>query len=728
VSDDSVQVKFGTQIDGLVAGIDAAKAQIEGITAPIDGIKSAFAGLADVIGVSFAINKITEFADRFAELGEQIDRTSKITGVSTGDIQAFSLAVKMAGGDSDTAAMTLNILQKNIGAAISAAGPARTAFENMGISLAQLKTTDVVTLLFEIKQRMDEAGTSAEQSALKQEYLRAVAGRSAAQFLALGLSLEQVKKIAAETGYTMSPQMVGQAKRLADQTHELDAAWVGLSNTLGSIIAPAYEAMISKTKGLIESTTNLMSIFTVKGGSPAIGFFDALSKLKTNPQTGGSSGTWGTGQDLGEGQFGPPAPPKPLPELDTSSGGSDARDQVAREESNTQVELSKLAFEQIAQDQDALVAQFKETEADKVQALIAATELMVQTQQKALDDEAKSYDEDSVAFKQVQDKKTILAAQSDLEISRLNEQLAVAQAKQYQESLAPWKQLMGDMGGALDQMISGVLTGTQSLKEVMLRAWSDMAIKFTEVMAKMTAEYLAFKATQTGTNTASGILGFGTVNPFSALGGASGGGANAATQALTTAITGNTASTLTNTGGILQEVESGLKWIAQTLGLTTATTAQVTASTAATTATTANATATTGLIPALAALTAAIWADVGASSGGFLGAVTAAGSAGVAGASIASLDVGAWNIPQNGLAFLHAGEMVIPANAAQTFRAGSTNVGSGAGGTMNMNISLSAIDTQSGMSFLQSNAVNLGNIIAQQVRNGHTGLVNAVKS
>ena len=47
---------------------------------------------------------------------------------------------------------------------------------------------------------------------------------------------------------------------------------------------------------------------------------------------------------------------------------------------------------------------------------------------------------------------------------------------------------------------------------------------------------------------------------------------------------------------------------------------------------------------------------------------------------------------------------------------------------MNVNISLSAIDAQSGASFLQSNAGNIATIVAGAIRNGHSGLMNAVKN
>jgi hypothetical protein len=691
--DSDVQVKFGAAIDGLIAGIDESKAQL-----------GSFATAAEAAIGAIGVDKLAEATSRFAELGEQVQRTARITGESTDQIQLFNAAMVLSGGDAEGAATTLSILQKNIGDAISKAGPARSAFEGMGFSLQQLKTTDIVTLLFQIKERLDEAGGSAEQAALKMEYMRTVAGRSGAQFLALKGSLDEIKKIVDETGVSMSPEMVQHATELEEHLHTLGMAFTGLSNSIIDEAAPALSSFTERLQHALEGYTAFINYAKQNGLGSAAGvglaglYLQGTFDQKATPGAG-ATGSWGTPAQQNAvtypEQFGPQQP-QPLPPLDTGTD-SDTRDQAAKEAINTQIALSHLAFEQISQDQTSLVAQFKETEADKVQALIAATELMVETEQATLDQEAAGYAQDSLAFQQVQDKKQVLAAQAALEISKLNEQLVEAQKKQYEEELAPWKSLMGDMGGAFDTMVNGILSGQQSWKQALSRSFDDLLIKFMEVMARMTAEYLAFKATQTGASTASGILGFGTTNPFAALSGA--GGQAAAETANTTALTALTAN--------MTALEAAL-------GIST------TATTTNATITGTSATVIGGLsVPVVANTTAtlantvATWAGAGSSGAGSIfgigGAATAVG--------IAAMDVGAWSIPSNGLAFLHAGEMVIPANEAQSFRAGQTNLGgatTGSSGPITFNIN--AIDTQTGASFLKNNASTIASVIASQSR------------
>lgn len=79
---------------------------------------------------------------------------------------------------------------------------------------------------------------------------------------------------------------------------------------------------------------------------------------------------------------------------------------------------------------------------------------------------------------------------------------------------------------------------------------------------------------------------------------------------------------------------------------------------------------------------------------------------------LVSLDVGAWSVPQNMPAYLHAGEMVVPQNFASGLREGT-----GFGGGDNYTINISAIDTQTGAQFLKNNAAVIAQTLSQQARN-----------
>jgi hypothetical protein len=727
--DSDVQVRFGAQIEGLVAGIESAKASISSITAPINSVVSAFSEMKEVLIAAFAIDQAAEFVDRITEVGEQILRGTQMTGLSAEEFQTLQYAMRVTGGEAGNLGVTIDRLERNIALARGGSGQAVQAFATLGVSMDDLKNKTP----YQIIEQIADGFHNLKDPILAAAAATEVGSRGFAQMLpALKAGSEGLKEFGEtfkNTGAYLNDTQAGAFAATHESLVQLQTSVEGTGVQLVRLLKPAIDLTVTALTELVQWLNKviggLADLVTILEGTVLLGFAKCIEmvdkfgveaglvvdKLKIAWQalgrtiqdvTSGSlsevASEWTIAQaqmDVATKKAGASLAGytkqyedlraqiaqatgaltnfwSALGEKNGEAGGGgalntgkekDTRDQFAREATNTQVELSKLAFQQIEQDQTALVNQFKESEADKVQALIAATELMVQTEQDALDKEASLYEEDSIAYQQVQDKKKILAAQAALEISKLNEQLVAAQKRQYEAELAPWKQLMSDMGGAFDTMINGILQGTARWKQQVARGFDDLFIKFAEVISKMIAEWAVFEATS-----GAGILGFGTTNPFSALSGVGG----SATQAVS--LTANT-----------------------------------TAVTADTTAVTAN--------------TAALVANTGAQGGSAIGGI------GAAAGFLGFFDNGSWNLPSNGLAFLHAGEMVIPAQQAGQIRSGAASIGgsSGGGSPINISLNLSAIDSQTGTQFLLNNMPAIASGIATQIRNNNSSLSAAMR-
>ena len=70
------------------------------------------------------------------------------------------------------------------------------------------------------------------------------------------------------------------------------------------------------------------------------------------------------------------------------------------------------------------------------------------------------------------------------------------------------------------------------------------------------------------------------------------------------------------------------------------------------------------------------------------------------------------HIKKNTLAYLHAGEMVVPQPFADSLR----NAGGVGGGGDSYSITINAIDTQTGAQFLKNNAATIATALSGQVR------------
>jgi hypothetical protein len=130
----------------------------------------------------------------------------------------------------------------------------------------------------------------------------------------------------------------------------------------------------------------------------------------------------------------------------------------------------------------------------------------------------------------------------------------------------------------------------------------------------------------------------------------------------------------------------------------------------------------------------AIFGAGSSAGGGLLGVVGglfggAAAGGGVAGdaadaGTLAMFQAGAWSIPRDMIAVVHAGEMILPADVAATARGGGTVPGfpggqaAAPGGTgFNLNVSVQALDAAGVAQWANANAKTLATTIAKYMGN-----------
>ncbi len=184
-------------------------------------------------------------------------------------------------------------------------------------------------------------------------------------------------------------------------------------------------------------------------------------------------------------------------------------------------------------------------------------------------------------------------------------------------------------------------------------------------------------------------------------------------------------------------------WLAGVAAQTASTTAGETAKTAAVTAGVAARTGaqSAGTVASAAGTISAVLKSIAASAGetfagifGFLSPVLGPAAAGPAaageatvlavGGGLASFAQGAWKLPSDMIAQVHAGEMIVPSGPAQAFR---DLAGGGVGNTVNVrhavNFNVSAMDSQRVRQFFKDHARTIMHMINESVRTGsHIGL------
>ncbi len=342
---------------------------------------------------------------------------------------------------------------------------------------------------------------------------------------------------------------------------------------------------------------------------------------------------------------------------------------IAKSNADTDLAIKKAQLDGKKEALDLEVQAERITSQEKIAALKEFAEQEYALEIQSLERQLAALERQPVEYARVYDKIRELKERQVLEMQKLDRQASSAAIQLAKQQGSAWETAVRGIQDAEGQFISDMLTGRKSMSDSLLEIGGQMLIKELQADAKALTTRLLLGRTE-----------------------------QAATKAM-------------QEGGILYHL----------LGEQQKTVATVTGQAARTTATTAGEAARTAASTAGAATAAVAAAKAGKSTvlqnvaKAFFGtyasvaqipyvgwilapaAASAAFAAVAAYQGLASLDVGAYNVPQDMVAQIHKGETVVPKNFAEGMREGG---GFGGGGAT---IHVHAMDAQSVQDFAQRN-------------------------
>ena len=239
---------------GFVKPLEAAGKAMDGLK----GIAGSLAGPLAALGVSFAAFKslegVTEGLKGVFEMGKELKSQASITGQSVRDIVILRKAFAEAGLDAGGLTGSLAMMQNALGGVNEMGEPTKHIFDQLGLSIANLKGQTAVQQFQAIGSAISKLGDQESKMAA----VRGIFGRQGAQMLAL----------------FNDPKAIGEATRLA----KTQADVYQRSAVIFAEVANAFEAISGKVKGffvglaagiapvLLPLLEKLKSINTVKIG------------------------------------------------------------------------------------------------------------------------------------------------------------------------------------------------------------------------------------------------------------------------------------------------------------------------------------------------------------------------------------------------------------------------------------------------------------------------------
>lgn len=612
----TVQVTFGANIQPLVDGIESAKMAIQSFIA------------------AFAIDKLEQFIDAAAKMGEDIERTSAVLGASTTQIQQLGYIAKMTGGNQEELSTAIERFQLNLQRAQNPTSQQAIALNALGLSARSL----IGLPLSEQMGRMADAISKFADGGNKTAIVMALLGRSGADMIPIldqGRSgFADLSDQAERTGAIISQQTVESLAKLASASDRLRASISGLAGTLTGTLAPGLIAeentltnligeldIAIQTHTLWEQVLNRLQQASEKTalsfehlGTAAKDFFTFnWSKLLADNAKGAQE-MLALDQQYAKRATEVAAQAQTKYEAMLNSGGkttkpqAPAMDIMSRDtlnatlsNINAQVAAQNSYYSQQADHINELAKTYQVTEAQKTAMLIAAVNQREAFQKAELQQAMSLQGLTASQYQKFQNELTKVEQKSTADRQKINDQAVAEYAKEWQSALST-------VEGSFNSQLRSLLAGTETWQLAWRKMTGDMVIKFIETCETILVRWIALEAAKTAATLSGNATRAASDQSVSLLG------------------------SLTDLGNIIKSVGG---FAGQTAAAVAAQVAPVAG-------------------PAAPAIGAAAGASVLATADGFMG----------------SFDVGAWNLKVDGYGKLHRGEMVVPARGgvADSFR------------------------------------------------------------
>ena len=150
----------GVNTSGAVGSLEKLQRTVARTNESFDTLKSALAGLA----VGAAIRSAVQYADAIQDIADS-------TGIAVRNIVGFSKVVELNGGNAEVAQKAIYKLVTSINDAASGSKEAQSAFEDVGVTLSDLRTLSEQELLAKTIAGLGQIDEASKRIALSQKLL-----------------------------------------------------------------------------------------------------------------------------------------------------------------------------------------------------------------------------------------------------------------------------------------------------------------------------------------------------------------------------------------------------------------------------------------------------------------------------------------------------------------------------------------------------------------------------
>jgi hypothetical protein len=267
-----VEVSFGANLEKLEESMNRMRFALEGLTSPIRAVRDSMGEMAEAFLAAFAVEKVAEFAEKYAEMGEEIERTGAMLGISTKSVQELDFIAKQTGTDTEGMSMAVQRLQLNLQRAQNPTSQQALALQALGLSAKDLLGIPIDEQMNKIADATAKFADGGNKTAI----VMALLGRTGAEMIPIldkgSAGLEELRQKAEDAGAIVSGETVEALSNLSHAIATTESAFKALGESAVGELSTAFQGFLKITTDVIAAMTR-----SIQEGGVLKGVIDALA-------------------------------------------------------------------------------------------------------------------------------------------------------------------------------------------------------------------------------------------------------------------------------------------------------------------------------------------------------------------------------------------------------------------------------------------------------------------
>ena len=249
---------IGADLKGFQKGVDSAKKQAKGVASSIAKNSKAIGASLAVVGGAITAT-LGKTVQHFAAIGDQIQKMSIKTGVSTEALSQLGFVAEQSGTSIEVLGKAFKNQADFLEDARDGLSTSTDAMEKLGLSMDDFEGKNPEEVFMMLSESIASIEDPMQRAALANDVFKRSGSELLPMFASGAAGIREMREEAERLGISMSQEQADSAAKFTDTLNSLKKSFSGIALQIGSALVPILNVMMERLTVIVSGVSSWMA-------------------------------------------------------------------------------------------------------------------------------------------------------------------------------------------------------------------------------------------------------------------------------------------------------------------------------------------------------------------------------------------------------------------------------------------------------------------------------------